>query len=108
MLRNRRDQKILEECKRAIRRLAPGAKVLLYGSRARGTAAPDSDFDLLVILPAPLAPETICKIKDALYELELEYGVVISALFYSEEEWRDPLLRATPFHREVEREAIVL
>ena len=29
----------------------PGAEVRLFGSRARGTARPDSDLDLLVIVP---------------------------------------------------------
>lgn len=107
-MRDNRERIILEQCRQVIRRLAPEARVLLYGSRARGTAAPDSDYDLLVITPAPLAPEVIDQIRDALYELELKYGVVISALFYSEEEWQDPLRRVTPFHREVEQEGIVL
>jgi len=107
-MRNSRDQKILEECKQEIRRLASEARVILYGSRARGTASPDSDFDLLVLTPTPLAPEVIRWIRDALYELELKHGVVISVLFYSEAEWHDPLRQATPFHREVEREGIVL
>ena len=38
----------------SIMRLAgPDATITLFGSRARGTARPDSDLDLLVELPAP-------------------------------------------------------
>jgi len=103
-----RDREILEACKREILRRVPEARVLLYGSRARGSASPESDFDLLVLTPAPLSRETIRRVRDALYELELRYGVVVSTLFYSEKEWRDPLRRATPFYREVEREGVVL
>ena len=103
-----RDREILEACKREILRRVPEARVLLYGSRARGSASPESDFDLLVLTPAPLSRETIRRVRDALYELELRYGVVVSTLFYSEKEWRDPRRRATPFYREVEREGVVL
>jgi uncharacterized protein len=32
-------------------------RIILFGSRARGDARPDSDFDLLVVLPmAPRSP----------------------------------------------------
>jgi len=31
----------------------PGAQVRLFGSRARGTARPDSDVDLLITVPDP-------------------------------------------------------
>ncbi|MGY4707261.1 nucleotidyltransferase domain-containing protein [Candidatus Bipolaricaulota sp. J31] len=103
-----REKMVLERCKQVILQHAPEARVLLYGSRARGTATPDSDYDLLVLTPAPLAPEAIDWIREALYELELEYGVVISVLFFSEAEWRDPRRRATPFYREVEREGVPL
>lgn len=105
-MRNYRE--ILEECKREILRLVPEATVLLYGSRARGTSSLDSDFDLLVLTSARLAPEVADRSRDALYDLELKHGVVLSVLFYGEAEWQHPLRRATPFHREVEREGIVL
>ena len=102
------DREILQACKREILRVVPGATVLLYGSRARGMASSESDMDLLVLTPTPLAPEIVVRLRDALYELELEHGAVISVLFFSEAEWQDPLLRVTPFHREVEREGVVL
>ncbi|MEB3302179.1 MAG: nucleotidyltransferase domain-containing protein [Cyanobacteriota bacterium] len=35
----------------SIRQLIPGAEVLLFGSRARGDARPDSDIDLLITAP---------------------------------------------------------
>jgi hypothetical protein len=41
---------------RVVRYFDPEA-VILFGSRARGDAGPDSDFDLLVILPDHAPPE---------------------------------------------------
>jgi len=43
---------VIEEAARRIRDAAPGAQVILFGSRARGAARPDSDVDLLVVEPA--------------------------------------------------------
>lgn len=56
MLTNK-DRRIAEELKK---RLLAGdgtriSRVLLYGSRARGTATDESDFDLLVVEKDPVA-----------------------------------------------------
>lgn len=40
---------LIGEAARRLSAAAPGAKVILFGSRARGEERPDSDLDLLVI-----------------------------------------------------------
>jgi predicted nucleotidyltransferase len=57
----------------------PG-RVLLFGSRARGNARPDSDLDLLVVLPqATLTPQerqqALRLLRAALRPLSLPVGV---------------------------------
>ena len=42
---------LIDEAARRIAAVAPLAKVILFGSRARGEGRPDSDLDLLVIEP---------------------------------------------------------
>jgi predicted nucleotidyltransferase len=42
---------LIDEAARRIAAAAPGARVILFGSHARGEATPDSDVDLLVIEP---------------------------------------------------------
>jgi uncharacterized protein len=42
-------QELIDEVTRRLAAAAPGAKVVLFGSRARGEERPNSDLDLLVI-----------------------------------------------------------
>ncbi|WP_411875811.1 nucleotidyltransferase domain-containing protein [Vulcanococcus limneticus] len=48
------DEPLLRTITAEIQAAIPGAEVLLFGSRARGTARPDSDLDLLVTVPDAL------------------------------------------------------
>jgi predicted nucleotidyltransferase len=43
---------LIDEAARRIADAAPGARVILFGSQARGEAGPDSDVDLLVVEPS--------------------------------------------------------
>jgi uncharacterized protein len=45
------DETLIEEAGRRLAEAAPEARVILFGSHARGEAGPDSDLDLLVIEP---------------------------------------------------------
>ena len=45
---NNRDQAI-KIIKRLVNELLPGSRILLFGSRASGNDARDSDYDLLII-----------------------------------------------------------
>jgi uncharacterized protein len=45
------NDELIEEITRRLTVAAPGAKVILFGSRSRGEERPGSDVDLLVIQP---------------------------------------------------------
>ncbi len=100
--------RLLRRCKAIIQQVLPNATVLLYGSLARGTAGPDSDWDILVLTPKALTAAEEDPIRDALYRLELEHGIVLSLFFYAQDQWDHPLHRASPFHRNVQREGVLI
>ncbi len=102
------DAELLSRCRDAVREVAPGAEVILYGSRARGEASPESDYDLLVLVDGPVDQALEDRIGHRLYALELEAGVVLSLIVYAREVWETSLCKAMPLHRNVEREGIKL
>ncbi len=63
---------------RLVNRLKPTA-IYLFGSQARGDAAEDSDYDLLVVLPDTSLPrhERESKAYDALWGLSAPADVIV-------------------------------
>jgi len=43
-----------------------------------------------------------------LFPIELEAGVVLTVNIYSHHKWNSTLYRAMPFHRNVERDGVIL
>lgn len=65
----------------------PDAQVRLFGSRARGTARPDSDVDLLITVPDPwLADHDRMRVLGDLWRRHSSYHLPLDLLLYSESE----------------------
>jgi predicted nucleotidyltransferase len=99
---------LLEDVKRSILEMEPGAEIILYGSRARKDSDAQSDWDFLILLNGPVNDQRVDKIRHRLYEIEWECDEVLCCIVRNREEWNSPLYKSMPFHQNVELEGIVL
>lgn len=99
---------LLQRVKTAVQSLAPTAEIILYGSRARGTARADSDWDFLILLPAPRNNVVETQIKDRLYDIELETDTILSSVIRSQQEWRSPRYAVLPLRQQIEKDGVLL
>ena len=82
------------------------AKIILYGSQARGEAKPDSDIDLLIVMKHGFDyAEEIENTSYFIQEISLKYDTVISRAFVCEQRFNR---EKSPFLLNVHREGIVL
>jgi len=100
------DRQLLAECKAAIREVVPEADLILFGSRARGGAQEDSDYDLLVLVDRDVDMDLERAIVGRLVPLEVRTGKALTVLIYSRSQWESAQYRAMPFHQNVTREGV--
>lgn len=97
---------IFNRIKSVARDSAPdGSQILLFGSRARGTARKGSDWDILIILPKQqLVQSDYDQVSYPLVELGWLLGEQINPIIYTQDEWQANSI--TPFYDNVQRDAI--
>ena len=94
--------------KQIARKVIPnGGNVWLYGSRARGDAKDDSDWDLLILLAQP----AITPADEDAFAFPFVYegwksDIDVSPQVYTIQEWKGQSY--TPYYKNVERDKIPL
>ncbi len=80
---------------------------ILFGSRARGEAEPDSDLDMLVVMS-----QADLKIRKAIHHLAvevwLEYGIYLSILVWSQSHWYKVAQLDTSLYQNIQQDGINL
>jgi predicted nucleotidyltransferase len=88
--------------------LPSGTSVLLFGSRARGSHRPDSDWDLLVLLDRD-GRSTWEDYDNVGYPLNMLFwnlGQDVNTIIQTKDEWNQK--HFTPFYKNVMEDAILL
>lgn len=104
-----RHSKIFKEIRELAHKLfsnIPGM-VYLYGSQARGDAAPDSDWDILIVTDAAIDKQTAYEnYAYPFTEIGWRLGAQITPLLYTRSEWNAE--SNTAFYHNVNNDAILL
>ncbi|HOG20339.1 MAG TPA: nucleotidyltransferase domain-containing protein [Salinivirgaceae bacterium] len=105
---NNTEKEILAQIKKIVKEKDPSAKIYLYGSRSRGGAKSESDWDILILLNRnEISIDLEREITYPLYDLEFETGEIISPMLYTENDWNTKY-SVTQFYKNVMREGKML
>ena len=84
--------------------IEPKARILLFGSQARGDARPDSDWDIIVLIRDGSSSQQKDDISYSLFDLGWDIDKQIHPIVYTETEWRNKSF--TPFYKNVLKDGI--
>ncbi len=99
---------MLDNFKRRLSRRLTVHSVLLFGSRARGDADPDSDMDVLVVLEGAVDAEAEDYVRLCAWEAGVEPGIVVVPVTVSRAEWQDGPLSSSLLALAVEKEGVAI
>ncbi len=88
------------------KRFGSELELYLYGSVVRNDYQPDSDIDILVLVPGKVDTRLEEEIFDLAYDVELECDVVFGIVVHSAEFWASEKAAVMPFHQNLQREAV--
>jgi predicted nucleotidyltransferase len=102
------ERTLLARCRDSIRSLDPSVEIILYGSRARGDANPESDYDFLILTDGDVTLKREDNFRRQLFPIELETGAVLTVILVSRKDWNSALYGAMPFYQNVVRDGVIL
>lgn len=97
---------IISSVKNRIKKIDPGVKIILFGSRARNEAKKGSDWDFLILTQYPLTAELKNRFRDELFEAELETDEILTGIIQNKNLWMQ--YSNTPIFKHILRDGITL
>jgi len=101
-----KDYEVLRHLKHSLEGRVQLSKMILFGSRARGDAEPDSDMDVLVVLDGPVSKQSQRIVSDKAWEVGFEAGIVVVPIVVSRERWEKGPERASLLAMAVREEGV--
>ena len=104
----KKHRQIIDAIRGKARQIVPaGAEVILFGSRARGDAREDSDWDVLILIDKDrITSQDIDDYTYPLRELGWLFNQCINAILYTKKDWNKSI--ASPFRQNVISEGVKL
>jgi uncharacterized protein len=102
-----KDAHITSRIREEIISIHPKAQVILFGSRARGDAKKDSDWDVLILVDSQVTTDIERAFRYKLFDLELETGEVFSTFIHNKKTW-NTRHKITPFYSTIKKEGVRL
>ena len=102
------DRAAIERAAAILRQKFPVERLILFGSKARGEDRSDSDIDLLVLTREEFDGRQRSAVVHALFDLQLELGVMLSPVIFEAEEWEHGVSQALPLRKEVDRDGVLV
>ena len=99
------DNNIARRIKLSIKAIDPKVQVIIFGSRARGDAKEESDWDILILTEYPVSTEIERSFRNNLFDLEIETGEVFTIFVYQKRIWNS-IHKVTPLYRNIKREGV--
>jgi uncharacterized protein len=97
-------KELIYKVKQSVKSVDPDARVILFGSRARGDNKSSSDWDFLILTSLKSDESVKRRFRDALIDTELEAEEVISSLIFSKDRWNE--YQITPLYKNISQDGV--
>jgi len=101
------ERSALSKLKKALTERSDLIDFRVFGSKARGEAAPGSDVDVMIEIE-DYNPATESEIDEIVFKINLEYDCFISAVIFGRRELEEGPLGESPLYRVIEKEGVAV
>lgn len=101
------NKQVIQAMRDKLHAIDPNVKAYLFGSRARGDARANSDWDVLILLDKPkVTLDDYNKYSYPLWELGWDFDELINTVLFTKKEWEENDF--TLFNHNVRADAIAI
>jgi predicted nucleotidyltransferase len=102
------EKKVINNFKQLLSQRVALHRLIMFGSRARGDAEPDSDMDVLVVLSGSNNATVRRYVNDCAWEAGFDHGLVVSPVVVERQSWVNGPERYSLLAKAVEDEGITI